>query len=429
MRATVMIAQPGYGADADRHDILVELAGRDFLKCVWRAGPAGATTFADLPGPALETDTSVDANQVMYLPFTSGTTGEPKGVMHSDNTLLATARMMARDWRLEGAVLYTLSPLSHNLGLGALITAMAGGGELVVHDLPHGASLVDRLEETGAEFLFGVPTHAIDLLTEMRARGLRRSGAVRGFRISGAAAPASVISELMQYGVVPQSGYGMTETCSHQYTLPGDPPERIVETCGRACAGYEIRIWRQDDPDTEAAPGEIGEIGGRGASLMLGYFDDQRATEAAFNATGWFMTGDLGWVDEAGYLRVTGRKKDVIIRGGRNIHPARIEALALRHDAIENAAAFPIPDARLGERVCLAVVAHGDRELEPDAILEHLDAVGLSRYDMPEFILPLSKMPLTASGKLLKRELARWVGEGVLRPVRVRFHSRLTARG
>src|SRR6185437_7437344 len=105
--------------------------------------------------------------------------------------------MMARDWRLERAVLYTLSPLGHNLGLGALITALAGGGELVLHDLPRGESLLNRLEETGAEFVFGVPTHAIDLLTEMRARGARHAGAVRGFRISGAAAPAPVAVELM----------------------------------------------------------------------------------------------------------------------------------------------------------------------------------------------------------------------------------------
>jgi acyl-CoA synthetase (AMP-forming)/AMP-acid ligase II len=420
MRAAALIAQPGYGADADRHDVFAELAGRDFLRCAWRAGPADASPFAELPGPALEIKPSADANQVMYLPFTSGTTGEPKGVLHSDNTLLATARMMARDWRLEGAVLYTLSPLSHNLGLGALITALVGGGELVVHDLPRGVSLIDRLEETGAEFLFGVPTHAIDLLAEMRARGVRRLGAVRGFRISGAAAPAPMIAELMQYGVVPQSGYGMTETCSHQYTLPDDPPERIAETCGRACAGYEVRIWRQDDPDIEAPSGEIGEIGGRGASLMLGYFDDQRATEAAFNAQGWFMTGDLGWIDENGYLHVTGRKKDVIIRGGRNIHPARIEALALRHEAIEKAAAFPVADARLGERVCLAVVVRGDTQLDPEAILEHLDAVGLSRYDMPEFILPLSEM--------LKRELVRRVAEGRVQSLPVRFHSRSAVR-
>jgi acyl-CoA synthetase len=429
MRAAALIAQAGYGADADRCDVFAALADRDFLRRAWRVGPAEAAPFGELPGPALKTEPSRDANQVIYLPFTSGTTGEPKGVMHSDNTLLATARMMARDWRLERAVLYTLSPLSHNLGLGALITALSGGGELVLHDLRRGESLLDRLQETGAEFLFGVPTHAIDLLTEMRARGARHAAAVRGFRISGAAAPAAVVAELMQHGIVPQSGYGMTETCSHQYTLPDDPPERIVETCGRACAGYEIRIWRQDDPDSEAAPGETGEIGGRGASLMLGYFDEQKATEMSFNAQGWFMTGDLGRIDEEGYLRITGRKKDVIIRGGRNIHPARIEALALRHEAVEKAAAFPVGDARLGERVCLAVVTRINTQLDAQALLEHLDASGLSRYDMPEFILPISEMPLTASGKLLKRELVQRVAEGRLQPMPVRFRPRSAARG
>jgi acyl-CoA synthetase len=177
MRATALIAQHGYGADADRHDAFTKLADRDFLRCTWHVGPADAAPFGELPGPALEVEASGDANQVMYLAFTSGTTGMPKGVLHSDNTLLATARMMARDWRLERTVLYSLSPLSHNLGLGALITALAGGGELVVHDLPRRGSMLDRLKETGAEFLFGVPTHAIDLLSEMRARGARHLGA------------------------------------------------------------------------------------------------------------------------------------------------------------------------------------------------------------------------------------------------------------
>jgi len=422
MHAAAVIVQPGYGADADRHDLFAQLADRSFLRMVYRLDPAdaGATPFADLAGPAVERPVSRDANQVMYLPFTSGTTGQPKGVLHSDNTLLATARMIARDWAQERTVLYTLSPLSHNLGLGALITALVGGGELVVHDLSPGHRLLDRLEETGTGFLFGVPTHAIDLLT----RGVEHLGAVRGFRISGAAAPASVVTELIRYGVVPQSGYGMTETCSHQYTLPNDPPDRIVDTCGRCCQGYEIRIWRQDNPDVEAAPGEIGQIGGRGASLMLGYFDDQAATEAAFNAQGWFMTGDLGWVDNAGYLRVTGRLKDVIIRGGRNVYPAYIEALAMGHVAVEKAAAFAVADPRLGERVCLAVVARNNMRADPESILQHFDTAGLSKYDMPEFILPLEEMPLTASGKVIKRELARWVEEGRLKPLPVRFRSR-----
>ena len=429
MRAAALIAEPGYGADADRYDLFAQLAGRDFLRCMYRVDPvdAAAIPFGEILAPVAPAPPSSEANQVMYLPFTSGTTGEPKGVMHSDNTLLATARMMARDWALDGRVLYTLSPLSHNLGLGALITALTGGGELVVHDLPRGLSLLDRLEETGAYFLFGVPTHAIDLLSEMRARGAQHPTAVRGFRISGAAAPPRVVSELMSRGVVPQSGYGMTETCSHQYTSPDDPPESIVETSGRACAGFEVRIWRQDNPDAEAAPGEIGQIGGRGASLMLGYFDDRAATEAAFNAHGWFMTGDLGWMDERGYLRVVGRQKDIIIRGGHNIYPARLEALATRHNAVEKAAAFAVADPRLGERVCLAVVTRENMAVEPEAILRHLDAAGLSKYDMPEFILPLEEMPLTASGKVIKRELVRLVEDGREWPLPVRF--RPPARG
>ncbi len=419
--AAALIAQPGYGADADRHDVFAALAGREFLRLALPVGDADAAPFARLAGPPSDTPPSRSPNQIMYLPFTSGTSGAPKGVMHSDNTLLATARMMARDWRLERAVLYTLSPLSHNLGLGALVTALAAGGELVVHDLPRGESLIDRLEATAAAFLFGVPTHAIDLLAEMRARGVRRLGSVRGFRISGAAAPALLVRQLIEHGVVPQSGYGMTETCSHQYTLPDDPPERIARTSGRACAGYEVRIWRQDEPDTEAAPGEIGEIGGRGASLMLGYFNDQPATEAAFNAAGWFMTGDLGRLDAAGYLQITGRKKEVIIRGGHNIHPAPIETLASHHPAVAQAAAFAVPDARLGERVCLALVTEAGRSFEPQEMLRHLDREGLSRHDMPEFILLLPELPLTASGKILKRELARLVEEGQVIPVAIRF--------
>jgi acyl-CoA synthetase (AMP-forming)/AMP-acid ligase II len=429
MRAAALVAQPGYGADADRHDIFGDLADRDFLRWTYRTGPADSAPFDDLPDRVAEVPISGDPNQVMYLPFTSGTTGTPKGVLHSDNTLLATARMMARDWQLEGAVLYTLSPLSHNLGLGALVTALAGGGELVVHDLPRGHSLVDRLEETGAAFLFGVPTHAIDLLAEMRTRGLRRLGAVRGFRISGAAAPAALVAELMQHGVMPQSGYGMTETCSHQYTRPDDPPTRVTETCGRACDGYEVRIWREDNPDIKATPGEIGEIGGRGASLMLGYFDDQAATEAAFNAAGWFMTGDLGCIDEVGYLRITGRKKDLIVRGGRKINPAPIEALVLRHPAVVQAAVFPVPDPRLGERACLAVVPVGDIQPDPATILEHLAVAGVSKYDMPEFFLCVPQMPLTASGKIIKRELVRWVTEGRVEPQSVRANVPAAAEG
>lgn len=157
---------------------------------------------------------------------------------------------------------------------------------------------------------------------------------------------------------------------------------------------------------------------------MLGYFNDQKATESSFNSTGWFMTGDLGWVDQNGYLRITGRKKDIIIRGGHNIYPAKIETLAMQHPAVDKAVAFAIPDERLGEKVCLAVVRRTGQMLSDEDLLQHLDAVGLSKYDMPEFMLDLEAVPLTASGKILKRDLAARLAAGTLAPRGVRFRPR-----
>jgi acyl-CoA synthetase len=420
-RAAALIMQSGYGADADRRDVFADAASVGSLRHVYRV----ESLMGLHERPPGEADSNRDPNQVIYLAFTSGTTGEPKGVMHSDNTLLANARAIAADWSIDAdSVVFPLSPLSHNLAFGAMVMTLAAGGELVVNDLPRGASIVDRIEETGATFLFGVPTHAIDLLDELRRRGMKGLGRVQGFRISGAAAPGEVVAGLIAHGVTPQSGYGMTETCSHQYTLPTDDPKLIVETAGRACPGYEIRIFRMDDCDSEAAAGEIGEIGGRGASLMLGYFDDQQATEQAFNSHGWFMTGDLGSLDANGYLRIAGRRKDVIIRGGHNIHPARIEALAMKHSGVERAAAVAVPDARLGEKVCLAVTVRAGARVEPGELLDHLDSAGLSKYDMPEYVLALDSIPLTPSGKIRKRDIADLIAQGRLAPVPVRWQTK-----
>ena len=180
--------------------------------------------------------------------------------------------------------------------------------------------------------------------------------------MAGSPIPREVAQAFLDRGVIPQNVYGMSENSSHQYTLPSDDPETIVATCGRACRAYEIRLWDQENPDREVPQGEIGEIGGRGACLMLGYFDNQQATEESFNREGWFMSGDLGRFDAKGCLEIVGRKKDLIIRGGHNIHPARIEDFAMRHPAVARVAAFPVPDERLGEKVCLSVIFHeGDR--------------------------------------------------------------------
>ena len=428
-RAVAFIWQDGYGADADRRDPVEALKAVPTLRHVYRMKPLAASDkapFSELP-PANGSSAAdkTDPNQIVYLAFTSGTTGKPKGVMHSDNTLLANARQLAKDWSIgTTSVVYTLSPLSHNLGFGAQVMALAMGSELVINDLPRGASLADRILETDTRFLVGVPPNAIDLLAEMQKRGLKGLGRLTGFRISGSAVPSEVVAGLIAQGIRPQSGYGMTENCSHQYTLPGDEPRLIIETSGKTCPGYELRIFKTDDADTEAAPGEVGQIGGRGASLMLGYFDDQSATEDAFNKSGWFMTGDLGTLDANGYLRISGRAKDIIIRGGHNIHPARIEELATRHPAVQRAAAIPVKDARLGEKVCLAVVNRQGKSVTPDELLRHLDKAGLSKFDMPEYYLRLDEIPLTPNGKMLKRAIVDWIKEGRVTPEPVRFEAK-----
>jgi acyl-CoA synthetase len=431
-RAAALFAQPGYGADAGTADIFAAAAGLPSLRRVYSlaAGPDDAAPFPvlaqkdELPPPETNPDS------VVYLAFTSGTTGTPKGVMHSANTLLANARAMVEDWRHDHrTILLSLSPLSHHIATVALAQSLAAGMELVVTAPPAGMTPLDWIRETGAGYVMGVPTHAMDILGEMRRRGLDRLGKVKTFYMAGSPIPREVAQAFLDRGVIPQNVYGMSENSSHQYTLPTDDPETIVATCGRACRAYEIRLWDQDNPDREAAPGEIGEIGGRGACLMLGYFDNQQATEESFNRDGWFMSGDLGRFDPNGCLEIVGRKKDLIIRGGHNIHPARIEDLTMRHKAVARCAAFPVPDQRLGEKVCLSVIFHDGAAAEPDELLGHLHQAGLSRYDMPEYFIAMTAYPLTASGKILKRELAEWARSGKIRPVPVRWTEALQGKG
>jgi acyl-CoA synthetase len=427
-RAAALFAQPGYGADARTADIFAAATELPSLRRVYTMGD-GPPSAAPFPTASVRPLPPIDRNpdKVTYLAFTSGTTGTPKGVMHSDNTLLANARAMVEDWHHdERTVLLSLSPLSHHIATVAIAQAMAAGMELVVNAPPPngkngGMTPLDWILETGATYVMGVPTHAMDILGELRRRNIQGLGRVKVFYMAGSPIPREVAQAFLDHGVTPQNVYGMSENSSHQYTLPADDPETIVATCGRACRAYEIRLWDQDNPDLEVPPGEIGEIGGRGACLTLGYFDNQQATEESFNRQGWFMSGDLGRFDPNGNLEIVGRKKDLIIRGGHNIHPAKIEDLTMRHPAIARCAAFGVADYRLGEKVCLSVIFHEGAGATSGELLLHLHRAGLSRYDMPEYFIAMTAYPLTASGKILKRELVEWAKSGHIQPKPVRW--------
>jgi len=435
VRCKVLFTQQGYGADGNRHSIFDAMRKVASMRSVYALAPQGnggapgtvpdvdALPFPDRSNPSSVTSAPVtDPDKVVYLAFTSGTTGEPKGVLHSDNTLLANGRALVSDWNHDAqTVLVTLSPMSHHIGTVALEQSLVAGCELVIHNAMVYRSALDWVLEAGATYVMGVPTHAMDILSAMREQGMQRLGSVRAFYMAGAPIPREVAQQFLDLGIVPQNVYGMTENGSHQYTLPTDSGATIVSTCGRACKGYEVRIFRQDAPNVEADSGEIGEVGGRGALLTLGYFDNQDATESSFNDSGWFMSGDLGILDEQGCLHVMGRKKDLIIRGGHNIHPSQIEDLAHRHPGILKSAAFPIPDDRLGEKVCLAIICQPGYALGADDVLRHLHAVGLSKYDMPEYFVRMEEFPMTASGKILKRQMIEFIRTAGLEPQAVRW--------
>ncbi|MFG1347985.1 class I adenylate-forming enzyme family protein [Xanthobacter autotrophicus DSM 431] len=423
--ARALVALPGYGVDGAIHDRADAAEALGGLRRVFRLGHgADAGELSPDAGEGAPPPPLLSPDKVVYLAFTSGTTGTPKAVMHSDNTLLANARPMVADWGHDaGTVLFSMSPLSHHNGWVALGQVLVCGGELVVNDLPSSRGVLDRIVAVGATYLMGVPTHAIDLIAEARARGAERIGRVRTWYVAGATIPPDVSRSIVSLGARPQNVYGMTENSSHQYPLPNDSFEVMTTTCGRANAGYEVAIFDPENTDRMLGPGETGEIGGRGACLMLGYFDNQGATEKSFNSDGWFLTGDLGRLDADNCLSIVGRSKDVIIRGGHNIYPGHIENLSVTHPLIEKAAAFAVTDPRLGEKVCLAVTLSESAALSPDQILEHLHTKGLSRYDMPEYVLPLEVMPTTASGKILKRELSELVRAGSVTPTPVRFQA------
>jgi acyl-CoA synthetase len=410
--AKVLVTEPGWGADRAQKDFERMLGALPFLKKVY--------TPENLPLHITQLSRAPHSNpdSIAYLAFTSGTTGRPKCVMHSSNTLLANARDLARDWALdERSVILSLSPLSHHIAWVGISQWLVCGGQMVTDDPPAGTSRLDWIMGTGATYVLGVPTHAMDILAEQKSRGIPRIGQVQTFYMAGSPIPEVVAKAFVDQGITPQNIYGMTECSSHQYTHPSDPKDVWISTCGRGGPAYEVRIWNPEDPDQEVARCEIGEIGGRGAAMMLGYYGNQAATEKTFNRHGYLLSGDLGSFDAQGNLRIEGRIKDLIIRGGHNIYPSHIEAYALTHAAVAKAAAFGIPDDRLGEKVCLAVIGR----VTAQEMLRHLAAQGLSKFDMPEWFVAVDTMPLTASGKILKRDLTEMVRSGALKPEPVRY--------
>jgi len=259
----------------------------------------------------------------------------------------------------------------------------------------------------------GTPAHMIGILHHPDF-GKYDTSSVKSVGVGGARSAPGLIDELEKtWGCKSANTYGMGETILHTRTMPFDPPDKIRDTVGRPMFGAELKIVDPKDRSKTLGPGEVGEIVFRGPTLFVGYHKQPELTAETRDDEGWFYTGDLGWVDEDGYLSFAGRAKEVINRGGSKIYPKEIEDLLSGHPKVVEVAVVGMPDERLGEKVCAYVVTEGGVEVGVDEIRRFLDARKVTKYMIPERIIRLDEMPMTPTGKIRKATLQEDIAKRV----------------
>ncbi len=372
-----------------------------------------------------EREAALRADDTSDLMFTSGTTGRPKGVMSAHGPTIRAFTEWARVVGLgEGDRYLVINPFFHTFGYKAgWVAAFLQGATVYPMQVFDAGAVLARIEVDRINFLPGPPTVFLSMLAHPRLAEFDLSSLRSA--VTGAASVPPVLIERMRSELGFRNvttAYGLTE-CGGCATVcdPGESAETIATTCGKALPGTEMRC--ADAHGRTVAAGEPGEVLLRGYHVMQGYFDDDAATREAIDAEGWLHTGDVGVIDERGFLRITDRLKDMFIAGGFNAYPAEIERLMAPHPAIAQVAVIGVPDQRLGEVGCAFVV------LRPGAALVEADCIAWCREQMANYKVPrcvrfVDALPLNASNKVDKKVLrAQWASGGARAPA-----SELTPR-
>jgi acyl-CoA synthetase (AMP-forming)/AMP-acid ligase II len=361
---------------------------------------------------ALRADSTAD------LMFTSGTTGRPKGVMAGHGPTIRAFGEWARVVGLgEGDRYLIINPFFHTFGYKAgWVAAFLQGATVFPQQVFDADAVLARIQADRISFLPGPPTLFLTMLAHPRLKDFDLSS-LRSAVTGAASVPPVLITRMRdELGIRNvTTAYGLTE-CGGCATVcdPSDSAETIAHTCGKALPGTEVRC--ADEHGRTVAPGEPGEVLLRGYHVMQGYFEDEAATREAIDADGWLHTGDVGVMDERGYLRITDRLKDMFINGGFNCYPAEIERLMAPHPAIAQVAVIGVPDERLGEVGCAFVVPR------PGAALTEADCIAwcrgqMANYKVPRFVRFVESLPVNASNKVDKKVLReRWRAEGAAAP-------------
>lgn len=353
---------------------------------------------------ALFAQRRLGGDDVVQLLYTSGTTGEPKGVLHTSNTLWANVRPFAERLHLNADdVILMASPMAHQTGfLYGLMMPIYLQTTAVLQDVWDPLYAVKIIAAEKPTFTMASTPFLADLLG-VAPKHRQELASLRMFASAGAPIPGALVERAgtaMNTKII--SAWGMTENGAVTTTRPEDDPERAIHTDGLALPWTEVRVV--DDQGQELPRGSEGNLMTRGASLFVGYL--KRPELYGVDQEGWFATGDLARMDEDGYIRITGRTKDVVIRGGENIPVAEVENLLYRHPAISSVALVGCPDERLGERVCAYVtLKEGHAELSLKDAVTFLLEQRLTKTYLPEYLEVLPELPRTPSGKIQKFKL------------------------
>ena len=341
-------------------------------------------------------------DQLAQLLFTSGTSGEPKGALHRHDVLMRAADHHIDHFGLGADdVVYVPSPLAHQTGfLYGMWIAIRLGVPQVLQEVWDAEVGLDTMQRFGVTFVQAATPFLADLTRVAVERG-EGPGNLRTFVATGAAIPRELARRSREaLGAEVGGAWGTTESCLGCAFAPGDPPERAWGTDGRALDGVRLRVV--DDDGRPLSPGEEGNFEVHTDCLFEGYLNRPALTAEAVSSDGWYRTGDLARIDSSGYVRITGRVKDVINRGGEKVPVAEIEQLLHAHAAVRDVAIVAMPDERLGERACAFAVLDDGGELEFEAMLEYLDTCKVTKTYWPERLELVESLPRTPSGKIQK---------------------------
>lgn len=367
---------------------------------------AFVATGAGADDPRIDTRLgTLTADHLSDIMFTSGTTGQPKGVLMTHGRILPQVGVWIGNTGLsEGERYLIANPFFHSFGMKVgWVACLLAGAVMVPMPQFDVAEAIRLIEQERIAFLPGPPTIFQMLLAERELRTFDVSS-LRGGTTGAATVPPVLIerirSELGIRDII--TAYGMTECVNITSCRPGDPVDLIANTCGAAIPGNEVII--AGDDGAELPRGETGEILVRGIGVMRGYLDDRAATAEAIDAEGWLHTGDIGTMDEAGYVRITDRKKDMFISGGFNVYPAEVEKILAAHPAVGMVAVVGLPDERLGEVGAAFIVPRPDVATSAEAIIAW-SRENMANYKVPRRISFVDELPRNAAGKVVKRAL------------------------